>query len=336
MNLFKLKTGYYYIFYKAENGKQNKASTHTKNKKEAFIFLSKFQENLELRNNKNFKGEQNLSEVIRDYLKHVSIYYTYKTYLDYKTTFNFFQSYLSKDICLNEISTDLIRDYLSNRKNNTSIYAYRKDYINLKAFFNYAISKDYLRTNPLKKIKSIRIPQKYPKYFTDVEIKSFIETVDEKDFLDIILFALNTGIRQGEIINLRWKQIDFEKNNLLITNTEYFETKNKRARIIPLNKEALRIIEARNKDNQFVFTYNTEKIKADYLQTRFKKWIITSEVNPKLSFHSLRHTFASNLVSKGISIYHVSKLLGHSSVETTQIYANLNNKDLQEAVDVLV
>lgn len=335
MNLFKLKTGYYYIFYKAENGKQNKASTHTKNKKEAFLFLTKFQENLEQRKNKYFRGEQLLFEVVRDYLKYISIYYTNKTYLDYKTTFNFFQSNLRKDICLNDIDTELIQNYLSNRKNNTSVYAYRKDYINLKAFFNYAISKDYIKNNPLKKIKSIRIPQKFPKYFTELEIKSFIEIIDDKDFLDAILFALNTGIRQGEIINLKWKQLDFEKNNLLITNTENFETKNKRARIIPLNKEALRIIETRNKDEQFVFTYKAEKIKADYLQMRFKKWIISSAVNPKLSFHSLRHTFASNLVSKGISIYHVSKLLGHSSVETTQIYANLNNKDLQKAVDVL-
>lgn len=336
MNLTKVKTGYYYIFYKAENGKPNKASTHTKNKREALIFLSKFQETLEQKKNKNYRGGQLLTEVIRDYLRNVCTYYTNKTYLDYKTTFKYFQSYLKREICLNDIDTNLIQEYLSNRKNITSIYAYRKDYINLKAFFNYAISKDYIKENPLKKIKSIRIPQKFPKYFTDQEIKSFIEVIDDKDFMDIILFALHTGIRQGEIINLKWKQIDFEMNNLIVTSTENFVTKNKRARIIPLNKEALRIIENRNRDTEFVFTYKNEKIKADYLQMRFKKWIITSAVNSKLSFHSLRHTFASNLVSKGISIYHVSKLLGHSSVETTQIYANLNNKDLQEAVNILV
>ena len=88
-------------------------------------------------------------------------------------------------------------------------------------------------------------------------------------------------------------------------------------------------------DGSLVFTTNNEKFNQVHVSQRFKKYVLKSKLNPSLRFHSLRHTFASWLVQKGVSIYQVSKLLGHSDIKTTQIYAHLRNEDLQGAVDLL-
>ena len=91
----------------------------------------------------------------------------------------------------------------------------------------------------------------------------------------------------------------------------------------------------RNYENPKIFTQYGEAIDADKLSRFFKRYVLRAKVNPKLNFHSLRHTFASWLVQKGVSIYVVSRLLGHSDVKTTQIYAHLRQDDLKFATEIL-
>lgn len=76
-------------------------------------------------------------------------------------------------------------------------------------------------------------------------------------------------------------------------------------------------------------------IKQDWIVHNFKKYVLKANINPKLHFHSLRHTFASWLVQAGVSIYKVSKLLGHSDVKTTEIYSHLRIEDLRNSVEKL-
>ena len=86
---------------------------------------------------------------------------------------------------------------------------------------------------------------------------------------------------------------------------------------------------------ELIFTLEGERILQDNLQDNFRKYIEAAKLNPKLTFHCLRHTFASWLVRKGVSIYEVSKLLGHADIKTTQIYAHLRGDDLRKAVEIL-
>ena len=81
--------------------------------------------------------------------------------------------------------------------------------------------------------------------------------------------------------------------------------------------------------------YPANIISQDRITKTFKKYVIKSKLNPKLKFHSLRHTFASWLVQRGVSIYEVSKLLGHSDIKVTEIYAHLKPENLRNAVELL-
>jgi len=152
----------------------------------------------------------------------------------------------------------------------------------------------------------------------------------------LILFAINTGLRQMELITLEWDQIDFSSRSLILDNQVNI-TKSKKVRNVPLNKSALEILVNRNRVTKVgrIFTYKAAAINQDFISKKFKKFVVKAKINTDFNFHSLRHTFASWLVQRGVSIYEVSKLLGHADIKTTQIYAHLRSDDLRNAVERL-
>ena len=139
-----------------------------------------------------------------------------------------------------------------------------------------------------------------------------------------------------ELLTLQWDQINFRDKLLTLDNRNHL-TKSKKIRTIPLNIASMQIIVEREskKTSKNVFTYLDNAITQDQISKVFKKYVLKAKINPQLNFHSLRHTFASWLVQKGVSIYHVSKLLGHSDIKTTEIYSHLRAEDLRSAVEML-
>ena len=167
-------------------------------------------------------------------------------------------------------------------------------------------------------------------------MNKLLNVIANKDLTDLIEFAVNTGLRQMEILTLEWNQIDFSNRILILDNRNHL-TKSKKIRTIPLNTKALQIIteREREKTTNLIFTYKGLSIKQYFISKSFKTYVKKSNLNPKLNFHSLRHTFASWLVQKGVSIYEVSKLLGHSDIKVTEIYSHLRAEDLRESVNKL-
>jgi integrase len=174
-----------------------------------------------------------------------------------------------------------------------------------------------------------------PLYFSQTELARLIGNIDNADIHDVALFAVNTGLREMEIISLTWDQIDFVRKVVILSNQNHV-TKSSRVRNVPLNKTAMDVLMQRKATGgTLVFTYKGNRIHQNHFSGKFKKYIIKAGLNPKYNFHSLRHTFASWLVQAGVSIYEVSKLLGHADIKTTQIYAHLRSDDLKRAVDLL-
>ena len=205
-----------------------------------------------------------------------------------------------------------------------------------KAAFNVAMKWNYIDKNPFTHVKLFKVPQKGREYLNTEEVKALLQNIPQSWFYDIILFALNTGCRKGEIVNLKWEDVDLKRKEIFIRHAESFTVKGGNERVIPMNNLVYDIVSNKPRSSDFVLTNaGGNKLCSHYIWKRFKKIIINAELNPKFHFHHLRHTFATTLIQQGVPIYEVQKLLGHSKVSTTEIYAHMNVDTLRSSVAVL-
>lgn len=164
------------------------------------------------------------------------------------------------------------------------------------------------------------------------------ELVDEyTDFLKpLVLVALNTGMRRGELFNLQWKDVDLN-NALLTVEGEVSGSKSETTRHIPLSNEALRALQAwkiQAPKNDIVFPSPKSGGRLDNIKTSWGNLIRDSKITA-FRFHDLRHTFASNLVMGGVDLNTLRELLGHKTIEMTLRYAHLAPEHKAAAVAVL-
>lgn len=203
----------------------------------------------------------------------------------------------------------------------------------LKRMFNLAIEEKYLSENILNKVRCFSEKDNLrERILTEEEEIKLIENSSE-NLKPIIAVALNTGMRRAEILNLTWKQIDFESRRIKVE-----KTKSGRVRYIPINEIVnlqLGILKAENGQNPFVFLNpKTGKPFLD-MKTPFKKACRISGIEG-LRFHDLRHTFASRLIERGVDIETARDLLGHSSLLITQRYIHSNDDRKRLAVEILL
>ena len=335
MFLSKRSNGKYYIFYNNGKGKRTCVSTKTKIKSEALKYLSNFRKNIE--NNSEEKIlEMSVKDFFWEYLKYSEGVHSKNTTLSIKSTVNALNEYFGNRY-INQITINDLSQYIHYRLAKTSPYVARREMAYLSAAFNYGIARNYLAKNHIKEMKKIKLPEKQPLFFSKEEFARLLSVIENIDFKDAVVFALYTGLRQMELITLEWNQIDFN-NKLIVLNNRNHLTKSKKIRSIPLNDIAMDILTKRylNKKGNVIFTYNGNPMKQLFISHKFKKYVRKAEdINQNLSFHSLRHTFASWLVQKGVSLYIVSKLMGHSDTKTTQIYSHLRTEDLQSSINLL-
>lgn len=334
MFLSKRSNGIYHIYYQGSNGKRTSISTKTSIKKDALKFLSGFSKILEGKLAAKIISIS-LKSFSWKFLKYSESIHSWKTTLDYKSTFNEMEKYFG-DIQLSEFTQMTIEEFIQMKIHKASLHTGRRHLINIKAMFNKAVAYGFLESNPTKNIKRIKPPERLPLFFTKEEFDSLLKVIDNQDWKDLVEFAVNTGFRQMEILNLHKRQFNMQ-DRIVILDNHYHTTKSRKIRNMPLNNKAFEIVVRRvsSENCELVFTLNGDRILQDNLQDKFRKYVVAAELNTKLTFHCLRHTFASWLVQKGISIYEVSKLLGHSDIKTTEIYAHLTPDNLRSAVDLL-
>ncbi len=257
-----------------------------------------------------------------------------KTYATHITTRKYFTKF-TNTITLSEVTPQLLQNYFTERLQNSSIYQARKDRINLHAMFTWLIKNNLTKTNPVTTIKPFKAPEKLPKYLTKKDAETLISSIESLDLRDIVTVALHTGMRQNELITLRRSQIEISQGLIILTNQTSL-TKSRKVRSIPMNAVTREIIQRRlADDSDLVFTLNKHTFTQNHLVRIFKAAIKKAGINPAYSFHSLRHTFASWLVLRGIPIFEIMNLLGHSDIKTTMIYAHLSNDRLRNAVAML-
>lgn len=209
----------------------------------------------------------------------------------------------------------------------------------LKAAFNIALEWGYITNNPFQKVKFKKGQNKKPIFITRDELQLVLEKTQSEGMKNIFIFAFNTGCRLGEIINLRWKNIDL-KNSTITIGDELFTTKNEKQRIIPISTELMKTFTKRKKlnltSNHYVFGKSKNfPFRGEYVSRNFKKASREAKLKEEVHFHTLRHSFASNLAIRGVPIIIIKELLGHSSIVTTEIYSHTNLESLQMAIKQL-
>ncbi len=215
-------------------------------------------------------------------------------------------------------------------------------YRNLKAAFNKAKDWGYVKENFFVKVKLPKRQKTAPAFINSDQFKAISNQIEEDVVRNAVVVGYYTGMRLNEIVNLKWKNVNLT-TRIITVGDEEFITKGREQRFIPVSDEALKaLLEQRGKKNaipigeSFVFCKkNGENFTGDHFSRRFKSACKKAGINKAIHFHSLRHSFASNLVQQGVSLYKVKELLGHASITTTEIYSHLNIDSLREAISKL-
>lgn len=151
--------------------------------------------------------------------------------------------------------------------------------------------------------------------------------------MPMVVVALNTGLRRGELFQLRWINVNLSSKQITVTSTT---SKSKKARYVPLNIEALNTLKSwheQTRNSEYVFPNKDGEPLTDVKHS----WasLLERAAIKSFRFHDMRHDFASQLVKKGVSLYVVKDLLGHSTIQVTERYAHLAPKQLEDAVNLL-
>jgi integrase len=197
----------------------------------------------------------------------------------------------------------------------------------LKAMLNKAMEWGIINEYPLSRIKLLKTENKRLRFLELEEIERLVSAC-EGNIAAIVTLALHTGMRRGEILSLKWRDVDF--NHRLIT---LLRTKNGEKREIHMNDIVYDTLLAhpRNKRSQYVFSYKNGKQIRD-IRGSFEQALKRAGITD-FRFHDLRHTFASHLVMAGIDLTTVQELMGHKSYLMTLRYAHLSPRHKKAAVD---
>ena len=222
---------------------------------------------------------------------------------------------------LSEISPWLIEKYKSKRRKEVSPSTVNKELTVLRHLFNKAIQWGYARENPLKHVEWYREPKGKLRFLSAEEIAALLQAAPLW-LQRLILFALNTGMRRGEILSLTWDSIDFENGLIYVS-----QSKSGEARHVPMNNVTREILLEVRKEvetiSDYVFINPKTGTRRVNIRKAFRRTCKAAGVTG-CTFHTLRHTFASHLVMRGIDLKTVSELLGHKSINMTMRYAHLS------------
>lgn len=268
-------------------------------------------------------GKTTLKEFIPKYLDYCKANKRPNTYIAVGNAFKKLAEFFG-GILLHEITPDRLEAYKQKRLQNVSPSTVNRETAYLRAMLNIALKWGKLQKNPLGKVKMMKEPPGRVKYLTHEQIQALLENCSHPKaphLRPIVICALLTGMRKGEILALRWKDIDTRKGLIHVE-----DSKNGERRDIPICEELRDELLELPKDREYVFG------KFDNVSNGFLGACRRAGIED-FTFHDLRHTFASHLVMGGTPILVVKELLGHKTLAMTLRYAHLAPKERKTAVD---
>lgn len=265
------------------------------------------------------------------YLEYVETNMARKTALNAHRVLKLFGHFVGRRK-LADLKAEDLEAYKRSRKGSVMDTTINMDVRTLKAALEVAVVWGRLASNPFRAVKCIRLTNKKMRPFTKDEFTGLCVTIQEPWLVDIVRFAVLTGLRRGEIMNLRWDDLDVVGGNMTVQSSEEYRVKHGKTRTLPLHPEALETIKRQQRCCEWVFSNNGERWKDEFVSKKVKGYIRQLGLDEELHFHSLRGTSASRAIREGVPMAAVQSLLGHASIKTTEGYATLDRESLRVEV----
>lgn len=193
----------------------------------------------------------------------------------------------------------------------------------------------------IKNTPNIKLLKVQPQKFDFLSTEECRLLLDNCDGLlkEMVLFALKTGLRFGELIALEWSDIDFKSNLATIQKSivrgHLGSPKSNKIRYVPLLRDVSEMIGSRSKKHGLIFSKDNNEPLGSMLCLRWLHRACKKAGLRKIGWHTLRHTFASHLAQNGVSIVLIKELLGHADIKTTLRYSHLTSSAIKGAIETL-
>lgn len=282
------------------------------------------------------KRKVSVEKFIAEYLAYIKVNKRGRTASRYREIIEHFKKSLqeNKVITLSDIEPSFIEKYKQERLKFIKPITVNYELRLLKAFFAQAVKNNYIKDNPVNDIERLKVTSKQPRFFVEEELREILIHCQKRDY-PVFLTLASTGMRLGELINLEWADVDFERRTITIKVKDFWEPKNSKPRAIPMTDRLIEVLKELKKDIRWVFTArNDSQLNRNHLRERLVKVCMNIGIEPA-NIHTFRHTFASHLIMKGVDLPTVQKLMGHSDIKTTMIYAHLAPEHLKSAIEKL-
>ena len=261
-----------------------------------------------------------------------------KTIKNYLKTLNHFGSFMQSDLFIDAITPEHLEAFISHRRNSPRQHgegmlapkSIRNEVFTLVNLFTWATERDFLLENPMRKVtKPRRVVYDAPRALSFDEYLRLKKAITNEKFSDIVDLYLLTGIRRSDGLRITSENFDLEQ--MIATLPQHKQGTHKR---IPIGQELADVV------RRMVARVGTGKaivqLHPSRLTENFRLARIRAGLPPSLTFHSLRHTFASWLAALGTDFKTLQELIGHRSGEATQIYVHAFNPNKRSAIEKLV
>lgn len=206
----------------------------------------------------------------------------------------------------------------------------------LRAAFRACVRLKFISESPCEGVPFLRLARKEAVYMTEGQFGRLLMMIPDNEFKNLVCTTVLTAMRRGEVINLAWRHVDFERQKILIRPFGDFQPKGRHIRDIPMNWWVLNYLRQKPKTSEYVFGRpDGLPFKGNTVNQKLKRYVRRAEMDGKLHFHSLRHTGISLLIKKGVPPSYVQRIAGHSSLIVTQGYIHVEDDELLTAINTL-
>lgn len=214
----------------------------------------------------------------------------------------------------------------------------------LRSFFKFCVKRGHVSSNPLVTIRTPKQDKRLPKFLEEEQVRKLLETPDVATLLGardraMLETMYSTGVRVSELVDMNIQDVDF------VGECIHVRGKGKKERVTPIAPTALawirRYMDLRRADpraaswnQQAVFVNkHGQRLSTRSVRRKLDKYLAVAGLDPSISPHTLRHSFATHMLNRGADLRAVQELLGHQSISTTQIYTHVTTARMKQAYD---